>query len=123
LRPKTIDARDINTPPSPTTGSQDTQQNEQDDNMSDNGRFGASDDSELAQWEVLRIEADEGDNYIDPFYGGEDDDASVLNDNNNAPAISLQISSASCWKTFEHTRTMHNSILSHLPTISDPVSS
>jgi hypothetical protein len=31
-----------------------------------------------------RIEADEGDNYIDPFYGGEDDDASVLNDNNNA---------------------------------------
>jgi hypothetical protein len=28
--------------------------------------------------------SDEGDNYIDPFYG-EDDDASVLNDNNNAP--------------------------------------
>jgi hypothetical protein len=39
LRPKTIDARDINTRPSlPTTGSQDTQQNEQDDNMSDNGQ-------------------------------------------------------------------------------------
>jgi hypothetical protein len=28
-------------------------------------------------WSVLK---DEGDNYIDPFYGGEDDDASVLND-------------------------------------------
>jgi hypothetical protein len=36
-----------------------------------------------------RIEADEGDNYIDPFYGGEDDDASVLNDNNNAPAANI----------------------------------
>jgi hypothetical protein len=23
---------------------------------------------------IERIEADEGDNYIDPFYGGEDDD-------------------------------------------------
>jgi hypothetical protein len=78
LRPKTIDARDINTRPSlPTTGSQDTQQNEQDDNVRQWSSFGASDDSELA-WEVLeRIEADEGDNYIDPFYGGEDDDASV----------------------------------------------
>jgi hypothetical protein len=73
--PKQSMPRHQTRPSLPTTGSQDTQQNEQDDNMSDNGSFGASDDSELAQWEVL--EADEGDNYIDPFYGGEDDDASV----------------------------------------------
>jgi hypothetical protein len=53
LRPKTIDAATSTRPSLPTTGSQDTQQNEQDDNMSDNGSFGASDDSELAQWEVL----------------------------------------------------------------------
>jgi hypothetical protein len=72
---------------------------------------------------IERIEADEGDNYIDPFYGGEDDDASVLNDNNNAPAANIPANKQRCWKTFEHTRTMHNSILSHLPTISDPVSS
>jgi hypothetical protein len=71
-----------------------------------------------------RIEADEGDNYIDPFYGGEDDDASVLNDNNNAPAANIPANKQrQLLKTFEHTRTMHNSILSHLPTISDPVSS
>jgi hypothetical protein len=29
--------------------------------------FWASDDSELAQWEVLSVLKDEGDNYIDPF--------------------------------------------------------
>jgi hypothetical protein len=56
LRPKTIDAT-TSAPGLPTTGSQDTQQNEQDDNMSRQWS-GASDDSELAQWEVLeRIEA------------------------------------------------------------------
>jgi hypothetical protein len=37
----------------------------------------------------LSVLKDEGDNYIDPFYGGEDDDASVLNDNNNAPAANI----------------------------------
>jgi hypothetical protein len=49
LRPKTIDARDINTASSlPTTGSQDTQQNEQDDNAQTMVKLWASDDSELA---------------------------------------------------------------------------
>jgi hypothetical protein len=79
LRPKTIDARDINTSSLPTTGSQDTQQNEQDDNMSDNGQLWGIRWrwARGKYWSVLK---DEGDNYIDPFYGGEDDDASVLND-------------------------------------------
>jgi hypothetical protein len=69
-----------------------------------------------------RIEADEGDNYIDPFYGGEDDDASVLNDNNNAPAANIPANKQR--QLLENFRILgpHN-ILSHLPTISDPVSS
>jgi hypothetical protein len=72
------------------TGSQDTQQMNKTTICQTMVKLWASDDSELAQWEVLeRIEADEGDNYIDPFYGGEDDDASVLNDNNNAPAANI----------------------------------
>jgi hypothetical protein len=56
LRPKTIDARDINTSSLPTTGSQDTQQNEQDDNMSDNGQL-LGHPMTVSSWEVLeRIE-------------------------------------------------------------------
>jgi hypothetical protein len=46
---------------------------------------------------------------------------SVLNDNNNAPAANIPANKQR-QLLFEHTRTMHNSILSHLPTISDPVS-
>jgi hypothetical protein len=91
--------------------------------MSDNGQALGHPMTVSSQWEVLeRIEA-EGDNYIDPFY--EDDDASVLNDNNNAPAANIPANKQR--QLLENFRTYsdhaHNSILSHLPTISDPVSS